>query len=237
MEKVFKKSTTNTNTNKYNTTPPHTQKGRKAIYGQPLHARVTMSALKLSILVATIPSRRNGPYLKLMDTLITQTVLRHDVEVLALFDNKHRTIGEKRQNLLHLAQGEYVVFIDDDDMVADVFVRIILGRLYAHPNLDCLVYDMLCSLEGGPTITCRYGIDVMGRPADFDTHFYAPCHTMVYKRTIAIRHPFEHMNANEDVDWGARACQDVVTQDRIEQVLYWYQAGYSESGIRAETRH
>jgi hypothetical protein len=194
-----------------------------------------MSGIKLSILVPAIPSRRNSTYALLMDSLMAQTSMRRDVEVLALLDTKHRTIGEKRQNLLNLAQGEYVVFVDDDDRVVDHFVRAITAKLEACPNADCVVYDMVCTLPEGPTITCKYGVEYLTGPtSDFDTHFYPPTCTMVWKRSIVMPHLFEHMNQNEDLEWGRRASASITCQERIDDVLYFYDVRTSESGIRAE---
>jgi len=60
--------------------------------------------------------------IKIMKELLKQTQKYNNIELLAFFDNKKRTIGKKRQNMLQLAQGEYVVFIDDDDKIADDYI-------------------------------------------------------------------------------------------------------------------
>src|SRR3990172_4807579 len=103
-------------------------------------------SVKLSILVPTIPSRLTNFYPNLMIQLLNQTKDRSDVEILSLFDNKHRSVGHKRQALIDLAQGEYLTFIDDDDRIAQTYVRDILEALYTNPNADCVVYDTLCSI-------------------------------------------------------------------------------------------
>ena len=69
--------------------------------------------IKLSILVATIPNRINNYYQMMMNNLIEQVKAYDDVELISFFDNKKRTIGRKRNDMVKLAQGEYIVFIDD----------------------------------------------------------------------------------------------------------------------------
>jgi len=38
-----------------------------------------------------------------------------DVEVLTSVDNKEKSTGRKRQELLEAATGKYIIFIDDDE--------------------------------------------------------------------------------------------------------------------------
>ena len=51
------------------------------------------------------------------------------VELLVLIDNKKRTLGAKRNEMIGLAKGEYVVFIDDDDLVSEDYVESILEAI------------------------------------------------------------------------------------------------------------
>jgi glycosyltransferase involved in cell wall biosynthesis len=66
-----------------------------------------------------------------MKDLITQTSPYSDIELIAFFDNKKRTIGKKRDEMLDLAKGEYLVFIDDDDRIAPDYVKIDTMKLNA----------------------------------------------------------------------------------------------------------
>ena len=51
-----------------------------------------------------------------------------------MFDNKKRSVGEKRQDLLNLAKGQYLVFIDDDDRISDDYISSIIQAM----NENCL---------------------------------------------------------------------------------------------------
>ena len=48
--------------------------------------------------------------------------LTSEVEVLTELDDGTRSIGEKRNALVESAGGEYVCFVDDDDMVSSDYV-------------------------------------------------------------------------------------------------------------------
>ena len=69
-----------------------------------------------SICVPSVPSRRlvRNAVLEELDRQIAD---RDDIEVLLLEDNWKRDYGPKLQTFVDIAQGEYISFIDDDDMV------------------------------------------------------------------------------------------------------------------------
>jgi glycosyltransferase involved in cell wall biosynthesis len=68
---------------------------------------------QLSILIPCIPSRFEKAQ-KLIDKLQAQIVDKN-VEIICLIDNKLKSIGEKRDNLVQVCNGKYFMFIDDDD--------------------------------------------------------------------------------------------------------------------------
>ena len=73
--------------------------------------------IKLSILILSIPSR-----IKQLETLLEKLENQFDddrVEILVMLDNKSFHIYEKRNELLDMARGEYLCFLDDDDNVAE----------------------------------------------------------------------------------------------------------------------
>ena len=72
------------------------------------------NTIKLSILIPTVP-RRKEHLERLLATLEPQ--ITDEVELLVLMDNKKSLIGSKRQKMIDISQGEYIVFIDDDDEI------------------------------------------------------------------------------------------------------------------------
>ena len=70
---------------------------------------------KLSILTVTL-KQRMPVFENLARVLKTQA--NSSVEMLAVCDSGEKTIGAKRNELLEAAKGDYVVFVDDDDMVS-----------------------------------------------------------------------------------------------------------------------
>jgi glycosyltransferase involved in cell wall biosynthesis len=191
--------------------------------------------IKLSILVPTVPSRIDTFYPRLIKELLNQIGSRKDIEILALFDNKKRTVGEKRQDLLCLAHGDYVVFIDDDDRISKDYISDIINTIENNPSVDCIVFNSICSIEGGYGKLCKYGIEFeYGDILDGKEWRGKPAHTMVYISSIAKKHSYISSNFGEDIEWVKRACQDIKTQVRIDKVLYYYDC---KPNTTSETRN
>lgn len=194
-----------------------------------------MSRVKLSILIPTIPNRIKTFFPNLIEHLQSQIEDKQNVEILGLFDNKKRTIGEKRQSLLDIANGEYVVFIDDDDRVAPTYITDVLEALAKNPKVDCVVYDCMCTIDGNREIYCKYGIEYEYSPDHKNGQWFGkPAHTMVYRTALARKHKYSGLSHGEDTDWVKRACTDIKHQVRIDKVLYYYDCSNKTSETRGK---
>ena len=77
--------------------------------------------MKLSILVLGLTDRNTSYMLYQLHKQQTE-----EVEILSLIDNKSYTVSEKRNILINLSHGDYVCFVDDDDMVEDNYIQELL---------------------------------------------------------------------------------------------------------------
>ena len=186
----------------------------------------------LTILVPTVPSRIDYFYPRIMSQLIKQTKKYNNIELLSFFDNKKRTIGKKRDDMLKLAQGKYLTFIDDDDRISNDYIDEIMNAIAKNNEIDCIVYNNETKLEhlSNKKVLCKYGIefDKTGYINDEETQWRGkPAHTMIWKSMIAKKHSFSDMGHGEDYEWVKRACLDIKTQHRINKILYYYDACYA----------
>src|SRR4030095_2341394 len=67
--------------------------------------------------------------------VIADQIRNDPVEHLVLLDNKKRTVGEKRDALMRAARGDYISFVDDDDMIALDYVALILQKIRLAPDV------------------------------------------------------------------------------------------------------
>jgi hypothetical protein len=93
---------------------------------------------------------------------------------------------------------------------------------------DVVVFDCVTTVNGGKRTYSQYSkqYDYCQWPdptGEYDFQWRGlPPHTAVWKRDIALRHAFDSVNYGEDVDWVKRAVKDVLIEERIDKVLYYY---------------
>lgn len=191
----------------------------------------------LSILVPTVPNRIDYFYPRIMKQLLDQTKKYSNIEIIAFFDNKKRTIGKKRDEMLKLAQGKYVTFVDDDDRLSNDYIDEIINAINRNENVDCIVYNTETNIETtNKKVLCMYGTEFTKTGYINKEHTQwrgKPAHTMVWKSSIAKNHPFLDMNNGEDYNWVNRAYLDIKTQHRIDKILYYYDACYTTTSETA----
>lgn len=191
--------------------------------------------LKLSILVMTVPSRIRTFMPNLLEKL-DQQVEAHsspaDIEILCLYDNKRRSVGTKRNGILHLAAGEYIAYIDDDDDISSDYISSIMEVLDSNKP-DCIVFDCLCTVDDKIKRNCKYSIAYPQNYLKSETEWRGkPAHTMVWKREIAGRHAFPDLKTGEDFGWVEKAWPDIKDEIRIPKVLYYYNFNSATSETR-----
>jgi glycosyltransferase involved in cell wall biosynthesis len=143
-----------------------------------------------------------------------------EVEILYLGDNKSMSVGEKRNALLSIAKGDYVVYVDDDDIVSDNYVQKLLEAI--EEGNDCITFGVMCSVNGGELKRVRYSIDYK---KDFNTkteYHRLPNHIMCVKRELVDWVRFGDKSYGEDVDYAKRLKKHLITETAIEDILYYY---------------
>lgn len=73
------------------------------------------------------------PYEKMVDQVNAQKT--KDVEFLSCIDAGQETSGVKRQKLFDKATGDYIAFVDDDDQIAQDYVKKILSAIEMSPDV------------------------------------------------------------------------------------------------------
>jgi len=180
-----------------------------------------MKNIDLSILVLTIPNRISTFFLRLLNSLEEQSKDYDNIEILCLYDNRVKTVGEKRNILLEAASGRFLVFIDDDDRISNDYVESIMGAIQNNPSADCIVFDCITTIDNDRVQYCKYSIEYDYTEWD-DQWRGKPAHTMVWRSDIAKKCKYISTNYGEDIDWVKRACINVKQEVRIDKVLYFY---------------
>lgn len=181
-------------------------------------SRVRKSEIDLSILICSLTERRSIFLDRLLDKLEKQVGDKR-VEILVISDNAKRSIGQKRNDAIRMSKGKYVCFIDDDDLVSDDYVDLILKEIRSW-SPDVIVFDALITFDGQNPKLVKYG-----REYDYcekgEAYYRNPNHLMVHKKSN-ITEWFKDVKTGEDDEWASRMLSRIVTQSRINKVLYFY---------------
>ena len=200
--------------------------------------------IKLSILILSIPSRF-GIVRPLIDKLMRQIGEREDVEILSLMDNKSLHIWEKRNELMKLARGSHLTWIDDDDDVADNYVHKLTETIETNPSVDVISFDQMCYLEGKEArVFAKMGnphehvLPDPNDPTRYKDTLRPPYHWCCWKTCLAASESFRNPHSNkgvqigEDIDWLSRLYPKVEDSIYLEGEflhIYRYSANISES--------
>jgi len=106
----------------------------------------------LTIMIPTTVDR-DEMYESLVAELVAQMAeqrleLNKDIEIVSIRDNKEISVGLKRQRLLEMARGIWVVGFDSDDYPHPDYIHDIWGVLYTNPDIDHVGFIEDCDIDG-----------------------------------------------------------------------------------------
>lgn len=180
---------------------------------------VILLEIKLSVLIPSTPERLT--YLARMVSELERQSSQLPVEILVMIDNKQRSTGAKRNALIEQAQGEFVIFVDDDDRIETDYVQTLVKTIDRNPNADCITFDVEVNLFGLEKKLTKF--DVSFTNSHDDQYYYRkPNHIMCYSKRISSQEKFLDLSYGEDDEWAMRASMLIKDQVKISRVLYYY---------------
>lgn len=106
----------------------------------------------LSILIPTLEERRKqfAPLKQKLENLIRPFNSGDvtQIEIVPLEDNREKTTGQKRNELVDIANGKFSVFIDDDDDVPDHYIQSIMSAIGRRETVDCIGFKGMITYNG-----------------------------------------------------------------------------------------
>ena len=180
----------------------------------------------LSILICSLKDRalQREELVNELYRQITGAKAYKSVEALVEVDNGEEAISDKRNRLLDRSTGEYVVFVDDDDWIADTYVADILRALETHP--DCVGIagtlqkrnEKIAYLHSLVYKDWSYGQLPRRWPID---------HTCPVKSEIAMQVRFPvGSNSGEDKEYAYGIRKLMFREVLIEKALYFYRPSF-----------
>jgi len=180
----------------------------------------------LSILIPTLESRRTlcNRLCRDLEQQAERAGAAAEVEILTLRDDGSASVGAKRNELISMARGRFVVFVDDDDRVAGDYVERLVATIHTHPDTDCISFPAEITFRGKYPRLLLHSI----RHEDWfycrGQYLRPPCHIMPIRREIASRYAFAEVDYAEDMDWTLRMARDRALRREVllDGPLYFY---------------
>jgi len=180
--------------------------------------------MKLSILICSLESRADQ-LRELLDYFDSQIGERtNQVERLVCFDNGTRTTGDKRNELLDKAKGDYLCFFDDDDWPCADYVDILLEAIKTNP--DCISLRGVMTTSGENPEVFEHSIKYSEWKTTQNKIKYEryPNHLNAIRASIAKQFRFPDKTFGEDHEWARKIFQSglIKTEFYTDEVLYYY---------------
>lgn len=196
--------------------------------------------MKLSILIPTL-SQRKKMFNILRKNLTAQIDFVHSThpslgQVEILFDSSKKflkgglSVGAKRDALKCRATGEYLVFVDDDDMIAPNYLESILRLMESNPDIITFRSLYKSSTYWG-IVDMNLNHAENEQMNDSTIVKRQPFHVCPIRTSIAQQHSFPDINNAEDWGWMVKVLTDCKTQSHSDQILHQYNEFASVSEV------
>lgn len=200
----------------------------------------------LSILIPRLPEpEREHSYKLLRDELERQIAYSGESLGYEILDDpapRGKLIGDKRNDLLQAATGQYIAFVDDDDQVSINYIKLITETIRQNNYPDCISLKGVITWNGDWNTaelfehSLRYNAYRTNEQARFNLFHWVststadvkyerfPNHLSCIKAEIAKQFEFPSNNFGEDTDWATQIHNSglIKTEGYISEVLYHY---------------
>lgn len=181
---------------------------------------MTKPAPDLSILVCSVTERADNFAVNIQRQIndqVQRLANPERVEVIVLTDNRHMSIGAKRNHLVNMSTGRYTVFVDDDDELSSDYVSSLLDATAS--GADVLTFNLEYRLNGKKVRVLKHSLKYTD---DNRRGLNTPRHTSAVRRDVALKLPFPESSYGEDFDWATRLLTVAKTEHNTDRTLYIY---------------
>jgi glycosyltransferase involved in cell wall biosynthesis len=184
--------------------------------------------MKLSILIPTLISRKNelDELIAVLEAQIEQSGI--ECEILTNSDNGEKTTGQKRNELLELAKGEYVCFFDDDDFPSLYYMDVLSEGIAK--GIDCISLRGIMTTHGTNPEIFEHSIlykeyRTNEQANEFEVKYERfTNHLNCIKASIAKQFKFPDKTWAEDTPWATAIFQSglIKTEHYSHRIIYHY---------------
>lgn len=179
--------------------------------------------MKLSILILSIKDRAEllKRIISELEIQIELYNLKDSIEIITEIDNREKTIGEKRNLAKSKAKGEYICFIDDDDMVSRDYLKLIFEKINNDYDIITFYVDYIRDGKRDSVICPSPTLD--GIKVGEVLYWNNMLHLCPHKKELSDKLIFFHRNTWEDLEYSRDLSKLNLKEFRIEDVIYFYE--------------
>ena len=180
----------------------------------------------LTIGILTLPQRKGklNNLLKILND-ICPISFQHRVEIIIAEDNKEKTVGTKRNEVLDKAKGKYISFIDDDDIVSKWYLSEILNVLDTD-DYDGIGFWGIYYVSGNPVMQFNHANSNAGHFKKDGKQHRPLNHLNPVRTEFAKQIRFPEKNFAEDSDYCDRLLESGLIKKEynfdIDKMMYHY---------------
>jgi hypothetical protein len=178
----------------------------------------------LSVLICSLDERADAlaSLLSKIERYKSRSTMR--VEVLTSIDNREKTIGAKRQDLITQARGKYSCFIDDDDDIDEDYFKEIGEVLTASPDADSVSMIGMFYKNGVYVKPFYHSIRYDAYSEDRKGFYRFPNHLNPILTGFSRRVGFTSKNHGEDTEFATKlnTLRIITKEAMVRKSLYDY---------------
>jgi hypothetical protein len=179
--------------------------------------------IKWTLGVLTVPPR--AAKLKELMTVLEPQITK-EVQVIVLYNNFEKPIGELRQQIVNQAKGQYISFIDDDDLVPIDFVATILPHL--NGKNDYVGFKVALFNNGVRMRPVYHSLKYTDWKEDEQGYYRDITHLNPLKTEIARQATFAG-GAGEDMAWANQLRGKAKREHFIDREMYEYRHSQTDT--------
>lgn len=160
--------------------------------------------------------------LRLMTILQPQLERHPECELIIDATGREMMTGTKRNKLMDRAVGEYTVFVDVDDRIADDYLDKIMEAIKSNPDVITINGVYTCDGKDAKPWTMRLGMQYKDTPQCFQRW---PNHIAPMKKALIQHIKFPDKRLGEDFEWSKRIHEMKILKSEVHipSTMYYYE--------------
>jgi glycosyltransferase involved in cell wall biosynthesis len=176
------------------------------------------------VLIPTLPEKYSINMLRRLNSILDPQIQKHSDKVEKIIHDAGRSMstGQKRNELIARAEGEYIVQCDCDDIVSTDYIELLLGAIEQRP--DVVTFCGVITEDWGPR---KKFVIKLGEGYELRDGIYYryPNHICCFRKDVIKNVKFPHIWVQEDYKWATQVKRMGILKSEVHitKEIYLYE--------------